>query len=232
MTQKAFLACKLLGAAVFLLSCLAFLPGFTPTAILLPLLALILWGGIFRLEKQVKEDCASRELFFRVFRHELMNHLQIISCLSQLGKQERLYQALSYLNEKLKIFGGISGLSSPVLMQVLGEFIFSLPGETSVTFHSESPFQAGDTLSAETARHLRSLTDCLRESRPKHVSLNISTRADGRFLEISAEANREGLSACLQNEKNSGSAYIRWQGDAAEEGLKLLVCSIPLAGHK
>lgn len=229
--EKVFLACKTLGAALFLLICLAFWPTPTPAAVLMALLALLLVGGIFYLEKRVKADlavCESRNHFFRDFRHELMNHLQIISCLAQLGKPERLYQALSCLNEKLKIFGEISGLSSPALMQALGEFIISLPGETPVILHRDTPFQAGDALAAGPAQFLHSLTACLRESRPKHVSLSISPRSSGRFLKISAVANREVLQACLENEKAPWPAFIQWQEETREEGSQLFVCTIPL----
>jgi hypothetical protein len=229
--EKIFLACKFLGAALFILICLAFWPTPTTAAVLIALLALLLVGGIFYLEQRVKADlavCASRNHFFRVFRHELMNHLQIISCLSQLGKQERLYHALNGLNEKLKIFGEISGLSSPGLMQALGEFIISLPGETPVILHRETPFQAGDGLAAEPAQFLHSLTACLRESRPKHVSLSISPIGRGRFLKIAAVANREVLQACLENEKVPWPAFIQWQEETRQEGGQLFVCTIPL----
>jgi hypothetical protein len=143
--EEDFLACKTFRGGSIFAHCVTILPAFTPAAVLMALLALLLLGGIFCLEKRVKADLAvyeSRNHFSGYFRHELMNHLQIISCLSQLGKQERLYQALSFLNEKLKIFGEISG-SSPALVQGLGEFIFSLPGETPVTLHSETPFRKG-----------------------------------------------------------------------------------------
>ena len=229
--EKILLAGKTLGALLFLLTCLAFWPTPAPAAVLMALLALLLVAGIFYLEKRIKADlaaCESRNHFFRVFRHELMNHLQIVSCLSQLGKHERLYGALSCLNEKLKIYGEISGLSSPALMQALGEFIISLPGETPVNLHRETPFQPEDALDVESAQFLHSLTVCLRESRPKHVSLSISKRGNSRFIKITAVASREGLQDCLENKEVPWPAFIYWQEKSQAEESQLFICTIPL----
>lgn len=231
MGERLFLASKILTAVILLLFGVAILPTLMPATYLIAFLLLILLGVLFYLEKRVKSDRANYEStsqFYRLFRHELMNHLQIISCLSQLGKQERLVKTLGGLNEKLKIFGEISGLPSPVLMQALGDFIFSLPAETTVTLDHETPFNAGDTLAAEAAQFVRSLTVCLREGRPGRVSLKIFSGKDGRYLEIAAASpNSEDFEACLAKEQAAWPSYVKWQ-KGQEDGSGLLLCSIPL----
>lgn len=234
--DRLFLACKGLLAAVFFLSGSILLwPAPIPAAYLLPFLALALLAMVVFLEKEVKaaltdhEALKSANLSFRFFRHELMNHLQIISCLCQLGKQERLFKALGSLNEKLKIFGEISGLSSPKVMQALGELLFSLPTETQVTFINDNPFTGEENFSEETAEDVRSLTACLRESGPREVSLKISLHNNLRFLVITAAvADKEAFWACRDNKKTPGFAGVQWQAETRENSHGLLICSIPL----
>lgn len=216
-------AFKALSAAVFLLSLLLSFAGtFRSLLYLLPPLSLGLLVASFALEKRFKEDGARRKALlresslFQSFRHDLANQLQIIICLSQLGRGERVKQALFSLSEKLKAFGEIKKGVSPDLAAELENLLFSLPAEVCFTFavdlpppgeirpgeaspgrapqgeigpvevHREKTMSEGALLAAVNPGQVPALTLALKSSRLARVSLAITGGEGGWFLQISA----------------------------------------------
>ncbi len=166
--------------------------------------------------------------FYRYFRHELLNHPQIIMCLSQLGKHDRLQKALGSLSEKLKVFGEINRLPSPALIQALGDFIFTLPAETPLSYTYDLALHEEDRLSGDAAQMVTYLTDLLKNRKVDHVSLEISRKMDAPLLEIAATVARaEEPQKSLRAGKSPWTKYVHVQaGETGAAGI--LFCSISL----
>ncbi len=225
-------------AALLLLSLLLLFPGTRqPALYLLPPLSLSLLAAALLLERRYKAEKARQEAreeallkesaLFQRLRHDLSNHLQVITCLSQLGRGERVLQALFSLNEKLKAFGEFKKGCSADLAADLGALIFSLPAEASLTYAWElSPAgEVNDPLSPEIPGQVVTLTAALASRRPTGVSLVVTGGGEACWLDVRADlagADEEALKLCFEAE----ASLLKGFGELGEAAH--LRCRIPL----
>lgn len=122
----------------------------------------------------------------RFLRHELMNHLQIIYCLAQLGKKRRLEQAVNCLGEKTQSFKEIVRLESPKLISAAGGLLFSVPAEIPMTLEIAPTFSVPASLDSDAITIIDSLQSYLRSSSySKSVALNFTSKEVNRsFLDV------------------------------------------------
>lgn len=162
---------------------------FNPLAIRMPHYILPLFSGILLLtfvlfskeekkELQAVEDNYRNKMntVFRLFRHELMNQLQVIFCLCQMGKKDRLEKALNCLNQKLKCYGDVSQFNSPDFMSILGELIFSVPSEASINIDIPSSLDLKSPLGPELKNFVKSLQGFIRSSKTNSLRLKLNSR--------------------------------------------------------
>ncbi len=137
-------------------------------------------------EKVYKKNIAASSSFFR---HEIMNQLQILYCLCQLGKKERLERSINSLSEKLRCYGQASRFAPPDLASSLGSFIFAAPAETSLTIDIPSSIYIDSSAKEEAEKVIGSLQGFIQGLNPKRIVLKIYCMEDVEILEVDMALN-------------------------------------------
>ncbi len=179
------------------------------------------------------KDFQDTDSVIRFLRHELMNQLQIIYCLAQLGKKRRLEQAVNCLGEKTQFFKEIIRLESPKLISAAGGLLFSVSAEIPMTFEIAPTFSVPATMNSNAITLIDLLQSYLRSSSSKSVAISFIPKEEFRsVLEIniisSASCYKYGdLQAYFKEEKLIQTSNVAIQEQRIEDDI-LVRCSIAL----
>ncbi len=167
----------------------------------------------------------------RYLLHELVNQLQILYSLSQLGKKERLEQAILCLCEKLKVIGLISKEAGPELLNFLESLILALPADAGVNLNIDNSLYFFE-INLKTVELSSFLKDLFQRVSPSCLNIKLTDGSGGAepFLSIRyrlASNRTENLAQNIYEEILSIDSQFDLRVEKQED-LSIITIKMPL----
>ncbi|HHX77550.1 MAG TPA: hypothetical protein GX697_04310 [Firmicutes bacterium] len=167
----------------------------------------------------------------RYLRHELVNQLQILYSLSQLGKYDRLERAILSLCDKLKVIGLLSRVAGPELLNFLENLIFALPADAGVNLDMNNSFSFSE-LNFKPAKLISSFKDLFQRVSPSCLNIRLAGGPDAPELFLSFHyrlpSNREeDLAQNIYKEMLSADSQLDLKVEKQEDS-RIIIIKRPL----